>query len=103
MFEADMVRHILIWKIRRDVTDPGEILLGAKREIEHLAEVIPGVRSIKVMTDPLPSSSADAVIECIFDGQEGLSAYKAHPDHIAVANKYIRPFAESKLSFDIVE
>ncbi|MBR0302895.1 MAG: Dabb family protein [Clostridia bacterium] len=98
-----MVRHILIWKIRRDVPDPESLLLGAKREIEALTDEIAGVRTIKVMTSPLPSSSADAVIECIFDDIDGLSAYKAHPAHIAVANKYIRPFAESKLSFDISE
>ncbi|MBQ6262325.1 MAG: Dabb family protein, partial [Clostridia bacterium] len=95
-----MVRHILIWKVRADVPDPERILNEAKREIEALQGRIEGLKSVRVFLYPLASSSADAMIECTFEDLDGLSAYKAHPAHIAVANKYIRPFVETKLSFD---
>ena len=98
-----MVRHILILKLRSDVKDRDKILSDMKREIQALSCVISTIRSVVVNTFPLASSSADILIECTFDDREALDAHKAHPAHIAAADKYIRPYIDTKLSFDTAE
>ena len=96
-----MVRHIMMWKVRPGVEEADGKLIEAKRELEELSGRIDGMKSIKVYLFPYPSSSADAMVECVFDSPESFAAYKAHPAHIAAANKYIRPYMESRLSFDM--
>ena len=95
-----MVRHVMMWKVRNGAEDADVILRIVKRELEGLAGRVEGMKSIKVSIFPYPSSSADAMVECVFEDQEAFAAYKAHPVHLAVANKYIRPYMESRLSFD---
>ncbi len=95
-----MVRHVMMWKMRSGAEDPGEILRIAKRELEGLAGTVDGMKSIRVSVAPFPSSSADAMVECVFDSPASLAAYKAHPVHQAIANKYIRPYMDVRLSFD---
>ena len=95
-----MVKHVMMWKVREGAEDAEGILRIVKRELESLRGKLDGLLEIKVSIFPYPSSSADAMVECIFDSPEALAAYKAHPAHLAVANKYIRPYMESRLSFD---
>ena len=95
-----MVRHVMMWKVRNGAEDADGILLIVKRELESLNGRIEGMKSIRVSILPYPSSSADAMVECLFEDQESFASYKSHPAHIAVANKYIRPYMESRLSFD---
>lgn len=100
MCEAYMVRHVMMWKVRSGAEDSGAILRIVKKELESLCGIVEGLESVRVSIFPYPSSSADAMVECVFDSPEALAAYKAHPAHLAVANKYIRPYMESRLSFD---
>ncbi len=95
-----MVRHVMMWKVREGAEDAEGILRIVKRELEALPGKLDGLLDMKVSIFPYPSSSADAMVECVFDSPEALAAYKAHPAHLAVANKYIRPYMESRLSFD---
>ena len=95
-----MVRHVMMWKVREGAEDAEGILRIVKRELEALPGKLDGLLEMKVSIFPYPSSSADAMVECVFDSPEALAAYKAHPAHLAVANKYIRPYMESRLSFD---
>ncbi len=89
-----------MWKVREGAEDADGILRLVKRELEALNGKIDGLVDIKVSVFPFPSSSADAMVECVFRDQESFAAYKNHPLHVALANKYIRPYAESRLSFD---
>ena len=90
----------MIWKMKRDAENADVILKCAKAELEGLSGKVRGLEQIKVSLFPLPSASADAMVECVFDDASSFAAYKSHPAHIAVANKYIRPYAETRLSFD---
>ena len=95
-----MVKHVMMWKVRSGAENSGAILRIVKNELEKLEGIVEGMESIRVSIMPYPSSSADAMVECVFDSPEALAAYKAHPAHLAVANKYIRPYMETRLSFD---
>ncbi|MBR6917714.1 MAG: Dabb family protein [Clostridia bacterium] len=98
-----MIRHVLLIKFRSDAQDICGILDGLKHDTEALCGAVDGLRSAEVRILPLESSSADVMIECTFDSPQALDEYKAHPAHTAIAEKYIKPFAASKLSFDLEE
>ncbi len=90
----------MLWRLKSGTEDSEELLSGAKAALEDLRSKIDGLEEIRVSVTPLPSSSADASVECIFRDRASLEAYKTHPEHIAIAKKYIKPYSEKPLSFD---
>ncbi len=61
-----MVKHIILWKLKGDLSAPETVKAGIKAGLEGLQGVIPGLVEIKVQTQGLPSSNADVM------GAEGL-------------------------------
>ena len=61
---------------------------------------IPGLYDIKVITKGLESSNADVMLDSTFFNEEALKAYAVHPDHVAVANEFVRPFTASRTCMD---
>ena len=60
-----MVRHIILWKLKETMTD-GEKAAAraeAKRRLEALNGQIEGLISLTVITDRLPSSTADMMLD----------------------------------------
>lgn len=75
-----MVKHIVMWKLRAKA-DAAEI----KARLEALEGKIPGLISVEVGIDFLESEqSADVVLVTELESREALSAYQAHPEHVAV-------------------
>lgn len=78
-----MVRHIVAWN-HRDGLSAAERKANAlrvKAELEALTRCIPGIVSLQVYTDPLPSGNRDIVLDSLFESREALEAYQAHPEH----------------------
>lgn len=98
-----MVRHVLLLKFRDGAENKEEILCGLKRAIEELPNEVTGLVSASVHTSPLPSSRADAMIECVFESEDALAAYKSSPQHLFAAAEYIKPYSKTYLTFDTEE
>ena len=98
-----MVRHVILWKIDKAASDPDEIKKNAKENLEALVGKIDGLLSLEVVTECLPSSSADMMLDSTFESAEALEYYRTHPLHVKAADTYVRPFAEVRLSFDTEE
>ena len=94
-----MVRHVILWKID-DGLDKEKIKADAKKELEALSGVIDGILKMEVHTEALDSSSCDMMLDSAFDTKESLDAYRVDPRHVAVADKYVRPFAKIRLCLD---
>ena len=97
-----MVKHIILWTLREEYsgTKKEEIKQGIKEHLEGLNGKIPGVCDIKVITNGLESSNADAMLDSTFVDEEALKGYAVHPDHVAVANEFIRPFLATRVCMD---
>ena len=95
-----MVKHMIIWKLRPDVDDPKARIADIKSSLEALVGVIDGLTEMKILTESLPSSTGDVMMDSTFTTPEALDAYKEHPAHLAVANSKVRPFVEKRLAFD---
>lgn len=95
-----MVKHMIIWKLKLT----GEELEAQKKLIknglEGLAGKIPGMTDIHVQIENLPTSNADMMLDSTFESPEALKGYSVHPEHVHVAETFIRPYIETRLCID---
>jgi hypothetical protein len=95
-----MVKHIILWKLKGDLSAPETVKTGIKAGLEGLQGVIPGLVEIKVQTQGLPSSNADVMLDSTFVDEAALKAYATHPAHVEVADRDVRPYTEVRLCLD---
>jgi hypothetical protein len=83
-----MIRHIVFWKLREDVTGQAraDVLKQIKDGFEATRGKIPGLRTIEI---GIPFSegaeSADVALYSEFDSRAALDGYQTHPLHEAMA------------------
>lgn len=98
-----MVRHVILWQLRDEYSaqQKAAVKAGIKQGLEGLAGVIPGLVSVRVYTEGLPTSkNADAMLDAVFTDAAALAAYAEHPAHLAVANGAVRPHVARRACFD---
>ncbi len=94
-----MVKHIILWKLKEEFNNE-EVKTNIKISIESLLGLIPGLIEISVQTTSLASSNADVMLYSVFESETALKEYAIHPEHVKVADTYVRPFTESRLCLD---
>lgn len=97
-----MIKHIILWQLSDEFSNEQKINIAnnAKENLESLLGKIPGLTEIKVITEKLPSSNADMMLDSTFESEESLKNYSVNPCHTAVADKYVRPFVKHRSCFD---
>ena len=97
-----MTHHIILWKLKDELSEAQklEIKKNIKEGLEGLAGKIPGLLSIKVNIEGLPSSNVDLMLDSTFDSPESLKGYSVHPEHVAVANGRVRPHTAGRYCLD---
>lgn len=100
-----MVKHIILWKLKENYSEEEkcEIKKGIKSNLEGLLGVIDGLMDIKVLSDGLSSSTADIALFSSFKDYQALKDYSINPNHVAVANTYVRPHVSVRSCFDFEE
>ena len=96
-----MVKHIILWKLKESLTEEEKTAARAeaKRRLENLNGKIPGMTSLKVVTDRLASSNADMMLDSEFENEEALAGYQVNPLHVEAAT-YVRSVVEARLCLD---
>ena len=101
-----MVKHIIIWNLKEmpeaEKTERKRLI---KEGLESLKGKIDGLLDIKVITDTLPTSNGDLMLDSTFADYNSLKVYSVHPEHVKIADERVRPFtAERKcIDFEIKE
>ena len=97
-----MVKHIILWKLKESLSTDEKISVkrNIKENLESLACKIPGLMEITVQTEPLASSNADVMLDCALESEEALARYQTHPEHVRVADTYVRPYTEVRMCMD---
>jgi quinol monooxygenase YgiN len=95
-----MVKHIIIWKFKEALENKEQRAQEIKAALEGLVGKIDGLREMHILTEHLPSSSGDVMMDSTFESDEALKAYQASPLHQAVANGLVRPSMQERLCFD---
>lgn len=94
-----MVKHIILWKLKSEYNN-SDIKQGIKNGLEGLIGKIPGLVEISVQTTSLKSSNADVMLYSVFENEVSLKGYATHPEHVFVADTFVRPFTETRLCLD---
>lgn len=101
-----MVKHIVMWKHQDNFTEEEkkEHAKVIKESLEALKDKVPGVISVKVITQPLPSGSghADLILESSFESEEALNNYQVHPEHVKAA-AFVRSVVKDRICIDYQE
>ena len=97
-----MVKHIILWTLKEEFNTP-DVKKGIKDGLEGLLGVVPGLIEIEVKTESLPSSNADVMLWSVFESEEALKGYSIHPEHVRVADTFVRPYTASRSCMDFEE
>lgn len=96
-----MIKHVIIWKLKdmpeSEKTERKELI---KQGLEGLNGRIDGLVEIKVITELLPSSTGDLMLDSTFTSAEALKGYSVHPEHVKVADERVRPFISDRKCVD---
>ena len=97
-----MTHHIILWKLKDELTESqkASVKKDIREGLEGLAGKIPGLLSIKVHTEGLPSSNVDLMLDSTFESPEALKGYSVHPEHVAVADGRVRPYTSGRYCLD---
>ncbi len=94
-----MVKHIILWKLKAEHNNMS-VKQGIKDGLEGLLGKIPGLVEISVQVSGLESSTADVMLYSVFEDAAALKNYAKHPEHVFVADTFVRPFTETRLCLD---
>lgn len=98
-----MVKHIILWTLRQELTDEEKatVKAGIKEGLEGLVGIVPGLIEAKVIIDGrLASSNADVMLDSTLESEEALRGYAQHPAHLEVANGKVRPYTANRSCLD---
>lgn len=97
-----MVKHVILWTLKDEFSaeEKERIKAGIKEGLESLAGKIPGLVEIHVNTNGLESSTADLMLDSLFESVQALKDYSKHPEHVAVADGKVRPFTAVRACLD---
>ncbi len=95
-----MVKHVILWKLKDEIADKAAVKAGIKSGLEGLKGVVPGLIDIRVVTEGLPSSNADVILDSTLADEAALKAYAVHPAHVAVADSKVRPYTQVRMCLD---
>ena len=94
-----MVKHVILWKLK-DEHNNSTVKQGIKDGLEGLMGKIEGLMEIKVEINGLSSSNADVMLYSVFENEDALKNYAVHPEHVYVADTFVRPFTEVRMCMD---
>ena len=96
-----MVKHILLWQLKDELSAEEKKAAAekCKRDLEALVGVVPGLISLKVVIDPIPSSNVDMMLDSTLEDQAAYDGYKVHPAHVAAAT-HVRSVVKSRTCMD---
>ena len=96
-----MIKHIILWKLKDfSESEKEHIKKNAKEGLELLKGKIDGLIDIKVNINGLETSNCDMMLDSTFKSFEDLKNYSVNPEHVKIADTFVRPFTASRSCLD---
>ena len=97
-----MVHHIVMWKFKPETEEERkpELKRAMKENLSALVGKVPGLLTVEFVENPLSSSTHDVALVTTLEKAEDIAVYAEHPDHVAVADTYVRPFVTERACLD---
>lgn len=97
-----MVNHIVMWKFKPEVeeADKPELKKIMNEKLSGLVGKVPGLLTVEFVENPLPSSTHDMALVTTLEKAEDIAVYATHPEHVFVADTYVRPYVMERACLD---
>lgn len=97
-----MIKHVILWKLKESLSseEKDKVKKNIKENLEGLVGVVPGLSHVQVVIDGLASSNADVMLDSELESEDALKGYQSHPEHVKVADTYVRPYTEVRMCMD---
>ena len=97
-----MVNHIVMWNFKPEVPENEKetIKKAMEENLKSLIGKVPGLLTVEFVSNPLSSSTHDIALVTTLEKAEDVAVYGAHPDHVHVANTYVRPYVKDRACLD---
>ncbi len=97
-----MIKHIVSWKFKPELTGEQRAALAAdlERRLLEVKEVASGVIGVKVIAPPLSTSTVDVILDSSFETAEALAAYQVHPKHVEAIGACVKPYLTDRTCCD---
>lgn len=97
-----MVHHIVMWKFKPEIEEnrKPELKKAMEENLKNLVGKVPGLLTVDFVTDPIPSSTHDVALVTTLEKAEDIAVYGSHPEHVKVADTYVRPYTTERACLD---
>ena len=97
-----MVNHIVMWKFKSEIEEAQkpELKKAMAENLEALVGKVPGLLTVEFVENPIPSSTHDIALVTTLEKAEDIAIYAKHPDHVYVADTYVRPYVTERACLD---
>ena len=97
-----MVYHIVMWNFKEEVAgkDRPRIKKAMEVNLKSLVGKVPGLLSVDFVADPIPSSTHEVALVTTLEKEEDIKVYASHPEHVRVADTYVRPYTCNRACLD---
>ena len=97
-----MVNHIVMWNFKPEVPESEKetIKKAMEANLKSLVGKVPGLLTVEFVSNPLSSSTHDIALVTTLEKAEDVAIYGAHPEHVKVADTYVRPYVKDRVCLD---
>ena len=97
-----MVNHIVMWNFKPEIKDEDKAALKAAMEenLKALVGKVPGLLTVEFINTPISSSTHDIALVTTLEKAEDVAVYGSHPEHVKVADTYVRPYVQDRACLD---
>ncbi|MEE1314951.1 MAG: Dabb family protein, partial [Faecalimonas sp.] len=68
--------------------------------LSALVGKVPGLLTVEFVSNPISSSTHDIALVTTLEKAEDIAVYAKHPDHIYVADTFVRPYVTERACLD---
>ena len=97
-----MVHHIVMWNFKPEIEEGQKENLNKAMEENLCALVgkVPGLLTVEFVSNPISSSTHDIALVTTLEKAEDIAVYATHPEHVRVADTYVRPYVSNRACLD---
>lgn len=97
-----MVNHIVMWNFKPEIKeeDKAALKVAMEENLKSLVGKVPGLLTVEFVCNPLSSSTHDIALVTTLEKAEDVAVYGSHPEHVKVADTYVRPYVKDRACLD---
>ena len=97
-----MVHHIVMWKFKPEIEEYQKETLkkAMAQNLASLVGKVPGLLTVEFVENQIPSSTHDIALVTTLEKAEDIAVYAKHPEHVRVADTYVRPYVTERACLD---